>query len=128
MSDTPAAAVKVTPDKKVYAANEKIVVTISNGLENSITTADQQTFCSIIILEEKQEADWQPVKNCTLNSPSLEVTVQPNFVATAELTPNPQSAGSISTGTYRATLVYSIGEHFRPGQAHTVSSEPFAVQ
>lgn len=127
-SGKPAAAVKVTTNKKVYAADEKIVVTISNGLENPITTADQHTFCSVIILERKQEADWQPLKNCTLNAPSREITVQAHLVSTAELAPNPQSAGGIPAGTYRATLVYSVGEHFRPGQAHTVFSEPFSVR
>lgn len=124
----PAAVVTVVANQNRYATHEKIVITISNGLKEPITTADQQTYCSVIILERQGEGDWQPVRNCTLNSPSLEVTVKPGSVAPFELAPNQISSGSIPPGTYRATLIYTIGEHFGPGQARIVSSEPFTVR
>lgn len=107
---------------------EEIVVTITNGLDTPITSQDQRTYCSIIIVEQQHAAGWQPVTNCTANAPSQEVTINPDSVATVTLSPNQLSDGIITSGTYRATLLYTTGPSFRPAQTSTASSAQFLVR
>ncbi len=122
--------VMVERDKEAYQVNEKIRITIKNMLEEPVTSMDQQTYCTIILLEEQKETGWLPVKNCTLNAPAREVTINANSseFKIVEIVPDQQSAETLQVGTYRATLVYSKGEHFKPAENSTAYSETFDVQ
>ena len=124
----PVAEISVITDKESYRVQEEIVVTIENGLDTPITSQDQRTYCSIIILEQQLAAGWQPVNNCTANAPGQEVTIHPDSVATVTLIPNQLSDGIITSGTYRATLLYTTGPSFRPAQTSTASSAEFLVR
>lgn len=124
----PVAEISVKTNKESYRAQEEIVVTIGNGSDSPITSQDQHTYCSIIILEQQHESGWQPVNNCTANAPGQEVTIEPDAVDTVRLSPNQLSDGMITPGTYRATLLYTTGPSFRPAQTSTASSAQFFVR
>ncbi|MDO1449433.1 hypothetical protein Q0590_24370 [Rhodocytophaga aerolata] len=122
------ALVRIQSHQRSYMASEKLVFTVTNSLNKPIATLNQRTYCSTIVLEKQTETDWQPVSNCTSNSPSLEVTIKADSRTTVELAPGPHALGNMPTGNYRAKLVFTVGDHFMPADTQQVFSEIFAVQ
>lgn len=122
------AKVELIPNKNSYAAKERIEIRVNNSLKRPITAMDQQSYCSIITLEKQQENTWQAIRNCTFNSPALEVTIEAGKSKILELNLHQQTAESLPAGTYRATLVYSVGEHYKISQTTKATSDPFTVQ
>lgn len=116
-----ASGVSVSTDKREYQQDEGIAVTISNNLDTSITTFDQQAFCTVIKLERQEGPGWSEVRDCFSGVPSVEVTLERHSQTSVALP-------ALPTGTYRASLVYSIGETFNFGESFVASSEPFSVQ
>ena len=112
--------VLVEINKQEYIQGEEIVVTITNNLDTSITTFDQQAFCSIITLERQSEGEWKKVKNCFSGVPSSFVTLEPHTETILKL-------GDLSSGVYRASIIFSIGDIFDFGTSFVASSSPFTV-
>ena len=58
-SDTPSTEIVTEPevsvetDKQTYGKGEEIIVTIMNNSDLQITTYDQQTSCTVVLLEEQ---------------------------------------------------------------------------
>lgn len=122
------AHVRIQSHQKSYKSSEKLVFTVTNSLDKPISTLNQRTYCSTIVLEKQTETDWQPVSNCTSNSPGIEVTLKADSGTTVELAPGPHALGKMAAGNYRAKLVYTVGDHFMPADTQQVFSEIFAVQ
>lgn len=123
--------VAVLTDKDSYESGEVIWVTIANDSDSSITTRDQHSFCTIVTLEKESDNQWASAANCTLNTPSREVTLEPNSETVVEMKPHPsQPSQEIAPGRYRATFTYTPGEHFQPTSSETevVSSPIFKVK
>lgn len=120
--------VMIESNKTRYDIDENIEITVRNKTEEPITSMDQQTFCSIILLEIQRDDNWEPLRNCTLNSPAREVTIDADSSETVQLEPSQQFAGSLPAGTYKATLVYSIGKTYIPDQNSKAYSDIFTVQ
>lgn len=120
--------VEVTSEKNIYAENEKIVIKINNNLENPVVAPNQQTYCSTVLLERQEKTNWQPIKNCTLNSPSQDIKINPGSILLVDLDPSQPVYSRLAAGNYRATFIYSMGEHFLPGQSLTVSTAIFTVR
>ena len=113
--------VLVETDKQEYRADEKIVVTITNNLDSSVTTFDQQAFCTIIKLEQQKETEWKEVRNCFSGAPSVLVTLKPATKTIVELP-------GLSPGIYRALIIFSLGEAFNFGKSSIAISAPFSVR
>lgn len=122
------ARVHVETNKQAYQQDEKIIVTITNNLDTSITTFDQQAFCTIIGLEQQSALEWKRISNCLFGVPSRFVTLKPHTETNEKLSPSPPSIPGISTGTYRASILFSVGETFNFGRSFVSSSLPFRVQ
>jgi hypothetical protein len=118
----PTSRVFIETDQQKYERDQEVTVTISNDLDTSVTTFDQQAFCSIVRLEQQSGAEWKELKNCIISGPpSRLVTLQPRTKTTVKLP-------SITPGTYRVSLIYSLGEAFHFGNSFAASSTPFYVQ
>jgi len=116
-----ASDVSVSTDKKEYQQDEQIAATITNNLDTSITTFNQQAFCTTIKLERREGTGWNEVGVCLSAAPRSEVTLEPHTETVVTLP-------ALPAGTYRASLVFSIGETFDFGESFVASSEPFSVQ
>lgn len=112
--------VLIETDKQAYRTNEEMVVTVINGLDSSITTFDQQAFCSIIKLEQQTESEWEEVRNCLAGVPSSFVTLEPHSETVVRLP-------GLSAGAYRVSIAFSPGEVFSFSNSLVVPSLPFDV-
>jgi hypothetical protein len=113
--------VLVETDQQKYQRNQEIIVTITNDLDTSITTFDQQAFCTIIRLEQQIGTEWKEVKNCISGVPSRPVTLEPHKKVIVKLP-------SLTPGIYLASIIFSLGETFNFGKSFIASSTPFHVQ
>ena len=110
------ARVVIQPERDRYSANEPIVIRIRNGLDETITTVDQQAFCGVLRLDREVSAGWEEVQNCISGPPPREVTIGPGQERV-----EPWAEG-LGKGVYRARFVYTIGETFTPGAALEATS------
>jgi hypothetical protein len=110
----------VETDKKQYQASEEIVITITNDLDESITTYDQKAFCSIVTLERQEGTNWKEVRNCFSGVPSRFVTLKPHTRTVIKFP-------ALRPSSYRVSLVFSPGQTFRFGRSFRVFSAPFRV-
>jgi len=118
--------VLVETNQQEYRQNEAIVVTITNNLDTSITTFDQQAFCSIVRLERQDGTEWREVRNCFSGVPRTEVTLKPGAETVVQLSAHLLPA--LSPGIYRALMIFSLGETFNFGKSFLASSPLFSVQ
>ena len=49
-----------------YHAHDTIVVTITNGTSQTISFADHQSNCTIVLLQHQNATTWEPVSLCKL--------------------------------------------------------------
>ena len=113
-------------DKREYGQNDTIAVTVTNDLDLGITTFDQQTFCSILKLERQIDGEWKDVeKGCFSTVPSTDMTIEPHTELIVKL--RSPSTGLLPSGTYRASLVFTVGESFNFGKSFVAASPPFRV-
>ena len=126
-SEPPAASgVLVETNKQEYLQDEEIEAVVTNNLDTSITTFDQQAFCSIITLEQRIDAEWRKLgRNCFSGAPSRSITLKPHTVTNLKLQTR---ISPLAPSVYRATILYSMGESFKFGKAFVASSAPFSVQ
>lgn len=118
--------VLVETDQQEYLQNEVIVVTITNRLDTSITTFNQQAFCSIARLERQDGTEWREVRNCVSGPPSTEVTLEPGTETVVKLSADFLPA--LSPSIYRASIIFSLGETFDFGKTLVATSQLFNVQ
>ena len=113
--------VVVETNKQAYQQGEEVTVTVTNNLDTSITTFDQQAFCSIFRLEQRTTEEWKEVRNCISGAPRRSVTLGPHSKTTVNL-PSP------SPGLYRVSVIFSPGEVFDFGRLHVSYSLEFTVR
>jgi hypothetical protein len=103
-------------DADQYSPGDPIVVRVRNGLDEAITTVDQQAFCGVLRLDREVSAGWEDVQSCISGPPPRAVTIEPGQERVETW------AEGLGKGVYRARLVYAIGETFTPGAALEVTS------
>jgi len=113
--------VLVEIDRQEYKQYEEVKVTVTNNLDTSITTYDQQTFCGIIGLEQKTGEKWKEVRNCFSGAPRRDVMLEPYSKTLVKLP-------GLSTGIYRAVFTFSVGEIFDIGRSYVSYSSRFTVR
>lgn len=102
---SPTGRVTVTLGATHYAPTDTIGVTIDNGTTASISTADHQTECKEVSLQQLVNGAWQTQRECPLLSPTRLVILAPG------ITPQPLAPGSTPwpAGTYRVAFAYFVG-------------------
>lgn len=113
--------VTVETNLQEYHQNEEIVVTITNNLDTSITTIDQQAFCTIVRLKQLIGKEWKEVKNCFSGIPMSNVTLGAHSITIVKLP-------ALSTGIYQAFIRYSLELKYYPGKSYISLSTQFIVQ
>lgn len=111
----------VETNQQKYQQDEEIVVTITNNLDTTIATFDQQAFCTIIMLEQQEGTEWKEVINCFSGPPRSMVTLKPGAETIVKLP-------ALSPGMYRASIIFSLGEVFNFGKSFIASSLVLSVQ
>lgn len=127
--------VVIAADHAVYQFGAIITGTVSNGLSQSIFTEDEQTDCSIALLEQWDGATWQPRRGCALRRLALAVVIDAGASASVSIDPrSPHLSMSldappiaIGPGRYRLTFTYRLSRESAPESDATVSSACFEV-
>lgn len=101
-----------------YRAGDSIRVTILNQSQQTISFADHQTNCSVLLMEHQVGSSWEPVAPCKLMIATRLHSLQAGAKFDANLTPSFQWP----TGTYRARLDYHVQNASAP---QTVYSSTF---
>ena len=116
-------------DKQTYQPGDTIVVTINNGLSQTISTTDHQTNCTLVTAEYLAGSQWQAVGACRLMTPTRIVPLPANSSTVQQLVvPESSSDGSSwPAGTYRVTLVYSGGDEGTAVPGGLVHSAEFTI-
>jgi hypothetical protein len=119
---TPArGTVTISLDKAQYHAGEFALVTVSNGLAQSISTTDHKSGCSIVALEQQVNDNWQAVEPCHLQTPTLEVELAKGSLTELKIAiPN-------TPAIYRVTLSYAGGDEGTGGPGGIVHSAEFTL-
>ena len=120
--DKPAVGVAVETDRITYDSDQEIVVSATNNLDSPITTIDQQGFCSIFRIEEREGNAWTELINCFSGPPPTDFTIAPGETVTTTFPPQ------LEPGTYRVELVYTEGDEYIAGSTISVYSMPFEVR
>jgi len=113
--------VTISLDKSRYHAGELALVTVTNGLAQSISTTDHKSSCSIVQLEQKVNGSWQAVDPCHLQTPTLVVEIAKGSVTEVKIgIPN-------TPANYRVTLSYMGGDEGIGGPGGIVYSAEFTI-
>ena len=113
--------VTVSLDKAHYHSGDLAIVTVTNGLAQSISTTDHKSSCSIVQLEQQVNGSWQAVEPCRLQTPTLVVDLAKGSVTE-------QKIGIPSTpATYRVTLSYTGGDEGTGGPGGIAHSAEFTM-
>jgi len=110
--------------KQGYLPGEAIQIRVTNSLDTSITTFDQQAFCSFVSLEQRTKTQWTAVRNCLSGVPPSDVILPSGADTLLTLL---RSIGDIAPGMYHATMVYSPGKLFTFRDTVMVASLSFHV-
>ncbi len=122
--------VTLTLDKQHYSASDTIVVTIHNGLSQTIWLEGQQTNCKAVLVERQQGDQWNRVQDCTLLTPAHPVplaagsTIAEGVAATQGFLAD---ATGWPAGTYRVSLTYAAGATETAQPTRVVHSAEFVV-
>ncbi len=107
-----------------YHAHEAITVTISNGTAQTISFADHQSNCTVVLLQRQNTANWDSVNLCKLMTLTRLLSLNAGKSTTAIL----QASGTTwQTGTYRVAFGYSAGPDGSSGPATVAYSSVFQV-
>lgn len=112
MPSTAGDKVTLTLNKRNYGTNERISVTITNGLSKAITTMDHQSACTVVTLQMQVNNQWQTRSPCLLKTATRLITILAGSSITQSLTPG--VTNSWPNGLYRLVFNYNVGEHLVP--------------
>lgn len=101
--------VTVTLDKAAYAVTDPITIYVNNGLAATIDTADHQTACTIVTMQQSFGAGWRAVGKCRLMTPTRLVPIAAHATSVVQLGGGPGQLASAPwpAGTYRIQFTYN---------------------
>ena len=127
--------ITLTVSQTTYNTNDAIIVTIANGLSQSIFVTPYYTSCTPVKLETEVQGNWTTVGKCVRGQVTHVVTIQAGTTSQLHLSPvanssRPNVTSRWQTGTYRASLIYTTGspdpDTYNP-QGTVILSTPFSV-
>jgi len=111
--------VTLSLDAASYLIGNPISVTLSNQSSQTIQFPDQQSECSVILLQHQENGNWQAVNPCVTGIPFITNTLEAGQRLTVKLVSSSRSAGN-----HRAALTYTPSE---ASALRTVYSQEFRV-
>lgn len=118
-AQAPAGPVTLSLDKTHYSPGDTAVVTISNGLDATISSTDHKTSCSLVTLEQLVGGAWQAVEPCRSMIATRVVDLAPRGV-----TPQRIGIPPNQPGTYRVAFMYAISAGAGDVSAASAQSGP----
>jgi hypothetical protein len=125
--------VAVTLRGASFSVGEAIEVSIANGLDQTLYTADMKAACSIITLEKSVADAWEEVVGCPMRRAPLVVSLAPGHGYTVSLDPksdlfaaSPQ-APAFGEGTYRIKFSYRLAPEPEGEEPFSVYSQEFRI-
>ena len=113
-----------------YGLGDTIKVTIKNGLQSQIFSADHHSDCTPVDLERQSGGTWQTVASCRLEIVTRILPLAAGSSTLQVLAPagTTQSAGSRwPAGTYRIAFSYGVGSAEALTTQTLVYSATFAI-
>ena len=115
--------VTITLNAPSYRVSDSITVTLSNQGSRAIFFVDQHTNCTVLVMQQRVDGNWQSIRNCYVGRRSLWSTLNPGHQLQVKL--DPPKKGWLP-GWYRVNLDYSIGQ--QSYSFTTLSSVEFQVE
>lgn len=106
-----------------FGAGDTLAVTITNGLEQSIWTYDQMSWCAIVSIEHLSGDNWSRIEPCNSLSPPTVVELQAGTSTAARFV-----LQTSSRGDHRVTLLYSTDEGFSFESSRVAVSTKFTIE
>lgn len=106
-----------------YQQESTILVTIRNQSKQTISFADHQTNCTVLLLERQQANAWTPLAPCKLMIKTRLLSLKAGETLEVKL----NAPGRWPAGLYRARLDYQMGPGPEAGTSHTAYSSTFPV-
>ncbi|MGH2478982.1 MAG: hypothetical protein ACRDHW_04935 [Ktedonobacteraceae bacterium] len=107
-----------------YHAHDTIVVTITNGTSQTISFADHQSNCTIVLLQRQNATTWEPVSLCKLMILTRILSMDAGKSQTVSLH---APASGWQTGMYRVSFSYNGGASASRSPVAAASSPVFQV-
>jgi len=120
--------VTLTLNKTQYGAEDPVIVTVHNGLNESIWLGDSRTSCPSVVLERLMNGQWQPVSRCALGPKprSTALSAGAQTVVQLDATTGIDTGAGWPKGTYRASLSYTTDQQSASTQT-SVQSTQFTI-
>lgn len=111
-----------------YTAGQPIVVTIHNGLNTTIMTADHKTNCSMVTLQMQTANGWVDLAPCKLMIATRLVELAAQSATPIALGSGTQAAtANWGAGTYRVMFTYGTTPQNAPVGAGIIYSATFTI-
>jgi len=121
------AQVTLTLNKMQFGAEDPVIVTVHNGLTQTIWLSDSKTGCPSVVLERQVNGQWQPVKRCALGPKprSTSLSAGSEKVVQLDATTGIDTGAGWPAGTYRATMSYTTDQAIASAQTLILSTQFF---
>jgi hypothetical protein len=122
---TTPAQVTLTINKTQFGAEDPVIVTVHNGLTQTIWLGDRRTGCPSVVLERQVNGQWQPVNRCALGPKprSTALAAGAETVVQLDATTGIDTGAGWPAGTYRATLSYTTDQKMVSAQTVAQSTQ-----
>jgi hypothetical protein len=99
----PTNGVELFPVRDAFRQDERIVAVLANDTDQTWTTTDHHTYCSVLTLERLQsDGSWQDASPCLIQTATQLVDVVSRGKLVVELPPAPNPAKN-EPGVYRVS-------------------------
>jgi len=122
---TTSGEVTLTLNKTQYGAEDPVIVTVHNGLSQSIWLGDSAPGCPSVVLERQVNGQWQRASKCapaTLPR-SVAIAAGAQRVVRMDASAGMDTGAGWPAGTYRATLTYATDQKTVSAQSSTQSTQ-----
>ncbi len=119
---TTPAQVTLTLDKMQIGTEDPVIVTVHNGLAETIWLDNSRAGCPAVVLERQVNGQWQSVNRCALGPKprSTSLAAGAEKVVQLDATTGVDTGAGWPAGTYRANLSYTTDQ--------AIASTPTVVQ
>jgi hypothetical protein len=120
-----AGQVTLALNKTHYNAEDPVIVTVHNGLGQSIWLDDSRTGCPSVVLERQVNGQWQRVSKCAPAAlpRSVALAAGEQTVVRLDAAAGMDTGAGWPAGTYRATLSYATDQKTDSAQSAAQSSQ-----
>jgi hypothetical protein len=120
--------VTLTLNKTQYSSEDPVIVTVHNGLSQSIWLGDSAPGCPSVVLERQVNGQWQRASQCAPAAlpRSVAIAAGAQRVVRIDAAAGMDTGAGWPAGTYRATLSYATDQKAQSAQS-SAQSAPFTI-